>query len=439
MRLSQELTVRPTQRLAMTPQLRQAIEALQLTTLELSAYVQARIEENPFLEPDEDGEPADPEPDEAYLTGDDDPVDFPEPAAPAPGMDEQLGQELRLAAGSAAVRRAGAYLAGNLDENGYLRISPREAAAALGLTEGQVREALRLLQSLEPGIGGRDLRECLSLQITGDDPLLQALAKHHLEDLAAGRLRVVAEKLGVEVAAVSEALERLRRLEPRPGRVWAGPGVNQAVIPDLRFERVGGSFVVLVEEPAARVRLNSLYRRWLKEGRAGADREVRQYLEQRLRAAVWVLRCLEQRRLTLYRLGQAILECQGDFFHRGARHLRPLTMREVADRVGVHESTVSRAAANKYAATPHGTFPLRFFFASGVECRGGGALSAASVKRLIRELAAEEDPRRPLSDRDLASELGRRGVLISRRTVSKYRQELGMAPSVARRRFRGAT
>lgn len=438
MRLSQELTVRPAQRLAMTPQLRQAIEALQLNTLELSTYIQARIEENPLLELAEDGEPADPGPEEAYTPGDDDRPGIPEPAAPAPCLAEQLAQALRLETADPAVGRAGTYLAASLDEDGYLRVTIGEAASALGLTGGQVREALGLLQSLEPGIAGRDLRECLSLQIGDGDPLLQTLAGH-LDSLAAGRFGAVAEELGVDVATVRDALERLRRLEPRPGRAWAGAGGNQAVMPDLRFERVGDDIVVLVEEPVARVRLNPLYRRWLEEGRAGADRELQRYLERRLHAALWVLRCLEQRRTTLYRLGEAILECQRDFFHRGARHLLPLTMRAVAERVGVHESTVSRAAANKYAATPHGTFPLRFFFASGVECRGGEALSAASVKRLIQDQVAGEDLRQPLSDRDLAAELRRRGVLISRRTVSKYRQELGMAPSAARRRFRGAT
>lgn len=438
MRLSPELTVRPTQRLVMTPQLRQAIEALQLNSLELSSYIRSQVEENPFLELDEE-EPAAPEPEDPQPAGDDEPLDPPEFPAPQPSLADRLTEDFRLETGDGTLIRAGAYLAGNLDDNGYLRISPGETARALGVGEERVLAALRLLRALEPGVGGRDLRECLLLQIGDQDPLLRILVRDHLGELAAGRLRGVADRLGIDAEAVGLALERLRQLEPRPGRTWSAPGGNPAVVPDLRFERVDDDFVVLVEEPNPRARLNLCYRRWLEEGQAAEDAEVRRYLLSRMNAAVWVLRCLEQRRVTLLRVGQAILDRQADFFRKGTRHLHPLTMREIADRVGVHESTVSRAVANKHALTPHGTFPLRVFFAGGMACRGGEALSAVSVKRLIRDLAAGEDRRRPLSDQDLASELGRRGIRISRRTVSKYRQELGLAPSAARARFGGAT
>ncbi len=436
MRLSQELITRPVQRLVVTPELRQALEALQLGVLELSAYLRPHLEANPFLETADDEEPREPEPQGFDAAGDDDPWEPPEPSCPPPEPAERLWEEFRLEVADPVLRRAARYLTGSLDANGYLRVSTREAAEDLGIAEDRVSEALRQLQALEPGIAATDLRECLLLQIGDRDPLLRVLVEEHLADVVAGHSRAVAERLGLEVAEVCRALERLRELEPKPGRAWASPDAGHVVVPDLTFRRVEDAFVVLVEEPTPRIRLNPLYRRWLSEGQAAKDAELRRYLEGRLHAAMWVLRCLEQRRMTLYRLGEALLECQREFFRRGPRHLRSLTMREVADMMGVHESTVSRAAARKHAATPHGAFPLRAFFSSGVECRGAEALSAESIKRRIRDLVAAEEPERPLSDQELAIALQRAGILIARRTVSKYRQELGLAPSAVRRRHR---
>jgi RNA polymerase sigma-54 factor len=260
------------------------------------------------------------------------------------------------------------------------------------------------------------------------------VVEEHLDDLGAGRLRKVAASLGVKVEAVIAAAERIRGLDPRPGRHWVGGSPAPPIIPDMKFQRMGTQYAVIIEEPTPRVRLSSAYRRWL-EGAGAADAEVRHYLEERLQAAVWTLRCLEQRRLTLYRVGQSILDGQPDFFLRGTRHLRPMTMREVADTVGVHESTVSRVVANKHAATTHGMLPLRFFFSSGLEYRGGDPVSARSVKRMIRDLAQGEDRLQPLSDQQLTAILQASGVCVARRTVTKYRQEMGLAASAVRRRF----
>ncbi|HSW10358.1 MAG TPA: RNA polymerase factor sigma-54 [Bacillota bacterium] len=435
MRLTQELTVRPTQRLAMTPQLRQAIAALQLNVMELSAHVQTQVEANPMLELVEEDQPAEPDlPIRERGLEEEDREDRPEPPARAAGFAEQLAADLCLEMVDGELRRAAVYLSGNMDDDGYLRVSLEEAATDLGIGCGRVRQALAAIQALQPGIGARDLRECLALQLGEGDALVRAVVEGHLEDLGAGRLRKVAARLGVGVEAVAAAAEHIRRLDPRPGRPWAAGPPPSPIIPDIRFQRMGAQHAVLVEEPAPRVRLSLTYRRWL-EGAGEGDAEVRHYLEERLQAAVWMLRCLEQRRLTLYRVGQAILEQQPDFFLRGIRCLRPMTMREVADAVGVHESTVSRVVANKHAATSHGMLPLRFFFSSGLGCSEGEPVSARSVKRMIRDLAQGENRLRPLSDRQLAAILQTRGVRVARRTVTKYRQEMGLAASAARRRF----
>jgi RNA polymerase sigma-54 factor len=435
MRLTQELTIRPAQRLAMTPQLRQAIAALQLNVMELSIHVQTQIEANPMLELVEDEQSAETEfPSRERLLEEDDREDRPEPPAPVPGLAEQLATELCLELADRELRRAATYLAGNIDDDGYLRVSLEEAGAALGIGCERVGEALAAIQALQPGMGARDLRECLFLQLGEGEALARAIVAGHLDDLAAGKLKRVAARLGVGVAEVATAAERIRGLDPRPGRPWDGGPPPSPIVPDIRFERRGSQYAVLVEEPAPRVRIGSSYRRWL-EGAGEGDAEVRHYLEERLNAAIWMLRCLEQRRLTLYRVGQAILDRQPDFFLRGARYLRPMTMREVADLVGVHESTVSRVVANKHAATSHGMVALRFFFSSGLGCHGGELVSARSVKRMIRDLAQGEDRLQPLSDRQLAAILQARGVRVARRTVTKYRQEMGLAPSAIRRRF----
>ena len=435
MRLAQELNVRPTQRLTMTPQLREAIAVLQMNVMELSAHVQTQVEANPMLELVEEEQPVETDfPVRERVLEEEDREDRPEPPARVPGLAERLMAELGSEMADGDLRRAAAYLTGNMDDGGYLRVSLEEAAVALGVGCERVQEALAAIQAIQPGIGARDLRECLSLQLGEGDELVRVVIEEHLDDLAAGHLRKVATNLGVRVEEVAGVVERIRGLDPRPGRYWAGGSPPLPIIPDVRFQRMGAQYVVLVEEPTPRVRLSPSYRQWLGGARED-DAEIRRYLEQRLHAAVWMLRCLEQRRLTLYRVGQVILDQQPDFFLWGTRYLRPMTMREVADLVGVHESTVSRVVANKYAATSHGMLPLRFFFSSGLDCRDGEPISAHSVKRMIRDLAQGEDRLQPLSDRQLATILQARGIRVARRTVTKYRQEMGLAPSAARRRF----
>lgn len=474
MRLGFNLALQQQQKLIMTPELRQALAILQLPLADLEAHIQRELLENPVLEVREEGEEPGPAPDPLATPGEagapaeaatgvalarqwleyfgpdqdpgsgwreDDDYDglLGGAAAPAPTLQEHLHEQLRLHRLPPEELRAAAFLIDSLDDNGYLTLSVQEAAFACAQPERAVERALRVVQGLDPvGVGARSLQECLLLQwaVVGDgNPLVPRLIADHLDDLAAGRITRIAEALGATPADVQAAADLLRALDPKPGRRFGRPGDTRYIMPDVVVERVGREYVVLVNEgPVPRLTINATYRQLLRSGGL-EDPDARRFLEGKLHAALWLLRSIEQRRLTLYRVTEAIVRLQRPFFDRGLRHLRPLTLREVAAEIGMHESTVSRATAGKYAQTPHGLFELKFFFSSGVGGWDGG-ISAESVKRLIRDLVAAEDPREPLSDQAIAEKLGVQGVQISRRTVAKYREECEIPASARRRRYR---
>ncbi|MBP2020068.1 RNA polymerase sigma-54 factor [Symbiobacterium terraclitae] len=452
MRLGFNLRMQQTQRLVMTPELRQAIAVLQQPIAELSEVIAGELLDNPCLEaepreaaegavrPGETGQLLD------YLRqGEDGGAAAPEreeertfeavtPGLPtlAEHLDGQLGL-MRLDAGQ---RRIARFLVGCLDEHGYLRTPVAEIAAQLRVSAQQVEAALEIIQSLDPpGVGARSLAECLLIQWAargGTNPLVPRLITDHLDDLAAGRIPRIAERLGVSCAEVQAAADAVRTLDPKPGRHFGRADEARYIVPDVVVERVGGEYVVLVNEaPLPRLRVSQHYRRLLDE----ADGATRRYLEERVQSALWLIRSIEQRRMTLLRVTEAIVRFQRPFFDRGPRYLRPLTLREVAEEVGVHESTVSRATSRKWAQTPQGTFELKYFFSSGVETGRGDAVAAEAVKRLIADLIRQEDPAEPLSDQALTDALSARGLRISRRTVAKYREEMGVPNSARRRRY----
>lgn len=449
----------------MTPSLRQSLTILQLPVLELERYVQQQLLENPLLELGEDSGAGEEEreageevagldlvvsasgdgqtdpralPGYAADTGEGDGEDVVRIRAPAPGLHEHLHGQVRLMSLPGPVRAAAHFLIDCLDDNGYLTLDVEEASAVCGQPLAVVAEALRVVQSLDPpGVGARNLQECLLLQweVLGDgNPLVPVLIREHLQDLAAGRWTRIADALGTTPEEVQRAADSLRSLDPKPGRRLGGPDSIPYVFPDVIVKRDGPDFVVLVHEtPSMRPVLSPAYRRLLDAG-VDLDPTTRRFLERKLRSALWLLRSLEQRRLTLLRVSETLVALQRPFFERGPRYLQPLTLRRLAHAIGVHESTVSRAVAGKYIQTPHGLFEFRRFFPSGV--RGDtGPVSAENAKRLIAELVAGEDPHHPLSDREIAEALARWGVCISRRTVAKYREEAGIPSSARRRRY----
>lgn len=454
MRLGFGLQMQQTQKLVMTPELRQAIAVLQLPVAELGDFIEQELLENPCLdaEPKEEVEELVP-PSETrklleYLGSDytgggspsdsDDELSFESYTATVPTLHEHLMAQLYMAGLNGAGRRIGEFLIDSLDDHGYLTIELEEAAGKLGATVDQVEAVLRVVQGFDPsGAGARNLRECLLLQwATVDDgnPLVPVLIQHHLDDLGEGRVTRIAEAQGVTPADVQAAADLIRTLDPKPGRRFGRPNETRYVVPDVVVERVTNEYVILINEaPIPKLTVSNHYRQLLN---GQVEAEARKFVEQKIHSALWLIKAVEQRRMTLYKVAETIVRFQREFFDRGIRYLKPLTLRDVADVVGVHESTVSRATAGKYVQTPAGTFELKFFFTSGVDNARGEGVAAESVKRMIADLIAKEDPSEPLSDQALTDMLCKQGVNISRRTVAKYREEMGVSSSGKRKRYK---
>ncbi|MBS4032803.1 MAG: RNA polymerase factor sigma-54 [Clostridiales bacterium] len=464
MRISFNLKLEQTQKLIMTPELQQAINLLQLSSMELHAFVQDELLNNPVLEIDE-GEEAERKTEEAsdksehekdaidwdeYLKDQgheplpsinfrqtDDAPPYDHYLSKEPSLQEHLLFQLGLCSLTQTEKRIGEFLIGNLDQNGYLKEEISEFAILLGADPGEINAVLEIIQKFDPtGVGARNLKECLLLQLQerkNIHPLAKKIINEYLSDVADNKFKKIAAELRVDAAAIQEAVDFIRTLDPKPGRLIGDIRDVRYVVPDVTIEKVSGEYVVLVNEHATpRLTVNSYYRSLLckEDGESGTNT----FIKGRLDSALWLLRSIEQRRLTLFRVTECIVEMQHGFFEEGIKHLKPMTLRQVADEVGVHESTVSRATSNKYAQTPRGLFPLKFFFASGVEDFHGASVSSQSVKSHLKELIDAENAFRPLSDQKLMELLAKRGIVVSRRTVAKYREELNIPSSNKRKR-----
>lgn len=441
-----------TQRLVMTTQMKQAIEILQYSNHELSEYLLEAAEKNPLLEVESVAEPvlaADflrsrldsrrVHSKRSEQTGSMTVIEQLARAEVTPT--EWLEGQLNFLSLPLEVLQTAKFLVGSLDESGYLRESDELVAGLLQVSEPTVQQAREALQQCEPtGIGARDLRECLLLQVsllpeTYRD-LGGLLIQNHLEEIASGKLSGLAKRLKVSVEDVQATVDAIKRLNPRPGLHLQ---INQTeyVVPDVVVQQVEGEWLVVTNESAlAQVRLNREYSAMLPGSKTplrhpGAHSD---YLASKFQSAKWLMRCLEQRRLTLHRVAEAIVSTQTGFFDHGPQALKPLTLHQIAEELGIHESTVSRAVRGKYMQTPRGVVELKYFFSAEV-AGNTGARSATSAKYLIQKLVREEDPGRPLSDEALVASLTEQGVRISRRTVAKYREELRILPSWRRKRF----
>src|SRR5215472_1789934 len=476
-----KLALRQTQRVVMTPLLQQAIQLLQLSTIELEQVVRQELEENPLLEEvpvevtdaaatatpgttEESPAAAPAEPPSAQTsTVDSDRADqlpfdlssvmFDEPDERTPvSMEEReelpfenlsgndavlladhLLEQLRFSTDDPVTLRVGEAIIGNLDEDGYLRADLSEIAQGTGTEFAVVEAALILVQSFDPrGVAARSVQECLLLQVTADpepDPVTVEILERYFEDLGRRRYAEIARAMKLSQDRIMESVEEIQTLEPKPGRRFGG-GDSRYIVPDVTIQKVGADYVVLLnEEGIPRLRVNSLYRSLLR--RSGD--EAKQYVEQKIRSALWLIKSVEQRQRTLRRVAQSLVNFQRDFLDKGIAHLRTLALRDVGDDINMHESTISRVTTNKYVQTPQGLFELKFFFHSGIASKDGAMVSSVSVKKTIRDMVEAEEPGTPLSDQEIAQALHAQGLTIARRTVAKYREELGVLPSHQRR------
>jgi RNA polymerase sigma-54 factor len=353
------------------------------------------------------------------------------------GLTEHLTWQLSVTICSDSVRELVESIIGNLDENGYLTASVEELVQSGQFSQDDLEDALAVVQDFDPiGVGARDLRECLLLQLKAFDPqntLAQQIVSEHLKQVQANQLKEVARALNRPIEVVKRALDVIKKLDPRPGLRY-NKTEPRLVEPDVYFRKVDGLWqVFLNEDDMPQLRLSPTYRRLL--ARDAADRDVRNYVKERFTAAIQLLKNIEQRKHTILRVCQSIIARQGEFLDHGPDALKPMMIKEVAEEVGVHPSTVSRAVASKYAHTSQGVLELRSFFSEAVNGPEGGGMSLLTLKRLVKKMIDEEDSTKPLTDDQIAKKLEDGGIRVTRRTVAKYREDMRI-PSTHQRRVK---
>jgi RNA polymerase sigma-54 factor len=492
-----QLSQRLTQSLVLAPQLQQSLALLQAPTLELKALVEQELQQNPVLEeapvteadlqerssrdgeaPAESADPAEPPADlnfdPATEKSSDAPVDdfqaeferlvqldqewrdhFAQTNIPSrlSAEDEEKRQFMfdSLVAGTSLqemlleqVRESGLpedrwpvaeMIIGNIDDYGYLKASIEELSLTTGLPAESILGVLKAIQSFDPpGVGARDLQECLLLQLnrSGQQETLEyRIVRDFMEGLGKRRIPEIARGTGCEIDDVQEALERIARLEPRPGRAYL-PDNDQYVLPEVFVQRSGDEFVVTTNnEHIPHLRISNTYKDLMSQGQNSS--EVRNYIREKIRAGKFLIKSLHQRQQTILNIAREIVHRQREFMEKGVAFLKPLTMVQVAEVVGVHETTVSRAVSGKYMETPQGVFEMKYFFTAGIQTASGDGLSNTSVKDMIAEIFKKEDPTKPLSDQEVVKMLKEKGIVIARRTVAKYRTELNILPSNLRK------
>jgi RNA polymerase sigma-54 factor len=453
------------QQQALAPQMRKSLEILQAGTAELTQIISQALELNPVLEDATETLSLDaeaPDPNEAdsleYLNETDD--DWREReilegrTAPWTSDDEErrqrlydsivapvtlqqhLQQQLDLSMVDPSVRDAARVLLGNLDERGFLDLPPRELGARLGLDPRHLDAALDLVRSFDPpGVGATGVVESLLLQLerdSGCETIEYRIVRDHLEDLARKRHPQIAKALGTSVERVAEAASRIGRLTLNPGGDFDPTG-NPHIVPDVVIERneEGRWEARLTGDHLPVLRINDFYKDMI--GRDGVDAKARQFLRDQIRDGRNLIRSISLRQETILAIAHKLIEHQPEFFIKGPRHLRPLTMGDIADELGVHATTVSRAVAGKYVATPQGLLEMRSFFATGYQTQDGAEVSNAGVREAIQRLVAAENPSKPLSDEAIMKALAGQGVQVARRTIAKYREQLNILPSHLRK------
>lgn len=471
MHMEHRLSQTQTQRLMLTQKMQQAIHILQLSGMELEQYVQQEIETNPVLEqvvPVADVQPVEAAPKTGADEFDDVSFDLDDYASrwndgPTTGVDlsrnpdladrreyyensitkeesftSRLLTQLRMAAPDDATYRIGERIIGDIDGRGYFTGSIEDIAQELSVSVEEVERVLKLIQRFEPtGVGARDVVECLLLQINveyPDEPQLKTLVEEHLESLEHRQIPKIAKAMGITPERVEELKDLLATLNPWPGHEYSSDP-PQYVTPDVIVEKDEdeGLVVYLSDGSVPQLRISNDYRQMARSGKV--SRDEKQYIREKVESAKWLIRNIEQRQNTILRIATAIAEVQEEFFDKGIEYIKPLTLQEIADKVGVHEATVSRTTRGKYMQTPQGLFEMKFFFSPGLKRDSGDAQSSKSVQSLIKKIIDEEDRTKPLSDQKIADMLKAEGINIARRTVTKYREAMNILPTTLRKSY----
>lgn len=460
--------------LALAPQMRQSLELLQAPLLELRTLVRQEVEQNPTLEeqpqemeqieiePSADAsDAADAEFEsefERLAQLDDEWRDYFNQNRSAPRMSaeeaarrqhffdslsqpeslqQHLMNQLMLAGLNKTDRQIGELLIGSINDEGYLTTPIEELAEATGFTPDELKHVLSIVQEFDPvGVGSRDLRECLMLQLHRLDKAestAAAIVQSHLDDLGAKRFADIARALTLPIEEIHDAARVIATLEPKPGRIFSVDAPDY-VTPEVAVQKIGGKYTVIMNnDQVPHLHISNHYRDLMSNSQTSA--EVKAYIREKVRAGLFLIKSIGQRQQTIFNIAQEIVEVQREFLEHGVTHLRPLTMAQVAAIIGVHETTVSRAVANKFMQTPRGTFEMKYFFTPGYRTADGQEVSNKAIKDAIAKLVADEDTARPLSDQDMVKRLSEQGFTVARRTIAKYRDALKILPSHLRKGF----
>lgn len=479
--------LRLTQQLVMTPQLQQAIKLLQLSRLELLDVINQEMVENPLLEetpedqtpeqPSQEAPVKEPPPsaqaqaesegvkpvtveeraredidwsnylDEYSASG---PVYYEPEERETPEYENFLARrqslvdhlmwQLLLSHHDKTDQEIGTAIICNLNRDGYLQATIGEVAELTGSDTSEVEKVLKKMQAFDPiGVCARDLKECLLIQaryLGLDDSLVVDIVENHFKHLENKNYKAISHALGVSFDDVLGAVDVITRMEPKPGRQYNDEDPHY-ISPDIFVYKIGDEFVIVLNEDGMpKLRVSAFYKDALSKGEA-VPSGTRDYIQNKLRSAVWLIRSIHQRQRTIYRVVESIVRHQRDFLERGIGSLKPMVLRDVAEDIGMHESTVSRVTTNKYVHTPQGTFELKFFFNSSINRLDGDAIASASVKEKILQIVQSEDPTRPYSDRKMVEILRKSNINVARRTVAKYREMLRVLPSNKRKRIQG--
>ena len=444
-----ELELKQLQKLVMTTELKQAIDLLTMPLMEMQQFVREQLESNPLLEEDEDTFTQKEEEwalftkednstaSGGYAINRDDPFVYEARTEVFNSLYEYLMFQLNILPLSKNQQSIGKYIISNIDDNGYLLMLPGTVAENLKLPVAEVAEVFEMIRRFDPpGVGCINLKDCLTLQLDKEDPhydAVKAIISNYLDMVASNRVPQIAKQMKMPVELVNELVNSIRSLDPRPGRYWGGSTDTEYVVPDVTVKKIDDEWTVILNEwDVPKVLVSDYYRNMMKSGMQ-LDPAAEDYLKDKLHAAVWIIKSIEQRRKTLYDTVSAILKLQSAFFDEAAEYPVPLNLKDVAELIGVHESTVSRTVSNKYIQTPRGLFSFKYFFPKGVV--SGSETNALSVKKILKELVDDENPEKPLKDGELTDLLNQQGVDISRRTVAKYREQLQIPVAGQRKRF----
>lgn len=449
---------------ALSVQMQQSLHLLQAPALELQSLVQQEIAANPVLEEISEHSSSSDEMDEPPQTSSESQRDddwkeyfsqsnvgssrytsedaekrqfFFDSQSEGVKLSDHLSQQLALSDADAEIVMAGDEIIGNLDEKGFLKLPLEEIAMSAQVPYEKVTQALELIQTFEPaGVGARSLQECLLIQLRRlrkENDVEGMIIRDYLDDLGHKRFPQIAKSLKVPVERVIEASQSIGHLNPRPGAAFASDEKQNIVVPEIVIRKEEDQWLILInDEVIPKLKIKDEYKDLL--GTTGEDRGLRDYLKDKIRSGKFLIKCLQQRQQTLNAIAQEVLKRQLEFFEKGVAQLKPLTMNQVAEVVGVHETTVSRAVSGKYVVTPHGVFEMKYFFTTGYQGQDGQFISNTSVKDKIREIIGRENSLKPFSDEEITKILGEQGIQVARRTVVKYRTAMGVLPSHLRKK-----